>query len=100
MAYDANGNEVGRYDKIHLVPWGEYVPYPKVFFFAKKLTGKVAHFTPGTVRNVSGCRRPTARRIATAPPFPLWRRGHNLDQSVARRGESEGNNCVRHGFLY
>ncbi|MGB6695013.1 MAG: apolipoprotein N-acyltransferase, partial [Terracidiphilus sp.] len=52
MAYDANGNEVGRYDKIHLVPWGEYVPYPKVFFFAKKLTGKVAHFTPGTVRNV------------------------------------------------
>jgi apolipoprotein N-acyltransferase len=52
MVFDANGNEVGRYDKIHLVPWGEYVPYPKIFFFAKKLTGKVAHFTPGTVRNV------------------------------------------------
>jgi apolipoprotein N-acyltransferase len=52
MAFDANGDEVGRYDKIHLVPWGEYVPFPKVFFFAKKLTGKVAHFTPGTVRSV------------------------------------------------
>jgi apolipoprotein N-acyltransferase len=52
MAFDANGNEVGRYDKIHLVPWGEYVPYPKIFFFARKLTGKVAHFTPGTVRSV------------------------------------------------
>jgi apolipoprotein N-acyltransferase len=52
MVFDADGNEVGRYDKIHLVPWGEYVPYPRIFFFAKKLTGKVAHFTPGTVRSV------------------------------------------------
>jgi apolipoprotein N-acyltransferase len=48
----ADGNEAGRYDKIHLVPWGEYVPYPKVFFFARKLTGKVAHYTPGSSRNV------------------------------------------------
>jgi apolipoprotein N-acyltransferase len=52
MVYDAQGNEVGRYDKIHLVPWGEYVPYPRFFFFAHKLTGKVADFTPGTVRTV------------------------------------------------
>lgn len=52
LAFDANGAEAGRYDKIHLVPWGEYVPYPQIFFFAKKLTGRVAHFTPGTVRNV------------------------------------------------
>ncbi len=52
MVFLADGTEVGRYDKIHLVPWGEYVPYPKIFFFARKLTGKVAHFTPGTVRSV------------------------------------------------
>jgi apolipoprotein N-acyltransferase len=52
MVYGADGTEVGRYDKIHLVPWGEYVPYAKVFFFAKKLTGKVAAFTPGTDRKV------------------------------------------------
>jgi len=52
IAFNAAGSEVGRYDKIHLVPWGEYVPYPQVFFFAKKLTGKVASYTPGSVRNV------------------------------------------------
>jgi apolipoprotein N-acyltransferase len=52
MVFNANGSELGRYDKIHLVPWGEYVPYPKIFFFAKKLTGRVAHFTPGTVRSI------------------------------------------------
>ncbi len=52
MIYNADGAEVGRYDKIHLVPWGEYVPFPKLFFFARKLTGKVSHFTPGTVRTI------------------------------------------------
>jgi apolipoprotein N-acyltransferase len=52
MAIGADGSEIGRYDKIHLVPWGEYVPYPKVFFFARKLTGKVAHYTPGVFRSV------------------------------------------------
>jgi len=52
MVFNADGHEVGRYDKIHLVPWGEYIPYPKVFFFAKKLAGKVANFTPGADRKV------------------------------------------------
>jgi apolipoprotein N-acyltransferase len=52
MVFNADGSELGRYDKIHLVPWGEYVPYPKIFFFARKLTGRVAHFTPGTVRSI------------------------------------------------
>jgi apolipoprotein N-acyltransferase len=43
---------VGRYDKIHLVPFGEYVPFQNLLFFARKLTGRVSSFTRGDERKV------------------------------------------------
>jgi apolipoprotein N-acyltransferase len=47
-----DGNIIGRYDKIHLVPFGEYIPYRDVFFFAKHLTQQIDDFHRGKYRKV------------------------------------------------
>jgi len=47
-----DGSRVGRYDKIHLVPFGEYIPFRNLLFFARKLTGRVSSFDRGDVRKV------------------------------------------------
>jgi apolipoprotein N-acyltransferase len=50
MIADADGQIVGRYDKIHLVPFGEYIPFQNLLTFARKLTGRVSTFSRGSVR--------------------------------------------------
>jgi apolipoprotein N-acyltransferase len=45
------GEWVQRYDKIHLVPFGEYVPFRRVFGFAGGLTKEVGDFSRGTSRS-------------------------------------------------
>ena len=46
-----NGAWVAEYDKIHLVPFGEYVPLADLLAFAKKLTREVGTFSRGSSRN-------------------------------------------------
>jgi len=50
LVVDPSGGTLGRYDKIHLVPFGEYVPMQRWLFFASKLTREVGDFARGTER--------------------------------------------------
>jgi len=43
----ADGTTGGTYRKMHLVPFGEYVPFQKLLFFAAPLTEEVGTFSPG-----------------------------------------------------
>ncbi len=47
-----DGAVVGHYAKMHLVPFGEYVPFKQMFFFAGNLLAEAGTFSPGTERTV------------------------------------------------
>jgi len=47
-----DGNLGVRYDKIHLVPFGEFVPFRRLLTFAESLTHDIGEFSRGNQRNV------------------------------------------------
>ncbi len=66
-----DGTIRGRYDKRHLVPFGEYVPLPRVFFFLDKIVTGIGDFGRGRRATVfAGAGRPFSVMICYEVIFP------------------------------
>lgn len=47
LLVDEEGSLASRYDKVHLVPFGEYVPWRGILTFVTPLVREVSEFSPG-----------------------------------------------------
>ena len=55
LLLNPQGESSGRYDKQHLVPFGEYMPFRRYLPLPKALVESVGDFTPGAAREPLAC---------------------------------------------
>jgi apolipoprotein N-acyltransferase len=66
-----DGRIAGKYDKVHLVPFGEYVPFKRWMPFLGKMVEQVGDFTPGSQgRTLAWKERPLGLLICYEIIFP------------------------------
>jgi apolipoprotein N-acyltransferase len=73
------------YRKIHLVPFGEYVPLPRIFFFVRQISSEIGAFTPAPHPTLL---RSGALAIGTAICYEA------IYPSLAREETAEGANLL------
>jgi apolipoprotein N-acyltransferase len=82
LAFDGSGTEVGRYEKTHLVPFGEYVPFRSRLDWFSALDQIPYDLTPGD--GLHTLRVPGLPRFAT--PVCFENAFASLDRALVRQG--------------
>jgi apolipoprotein N-acyltransferase len=67
-----DGTTGGVYRKMHLVPFGEYVPVKNLLFFAAPLSGALSDFSPGEGHRCCGQRSRVSTASATRSSPRIW----------------------------